>query len=183
MIDWNVFLAPAAVLLVIPLAIIPAFGRPTGSIIVSGTLGTAAFAVFWLALGGVDGFGQNMPVSMVVMYGGMLITLVAWALALNGAAQARRWVWVALLFVAGYATAAAIYASFSLQTCFGPAFACPPPDPLKQALVIAGYLACPVAALVFGILPLTRRTRQPLEELVISSLYAAPSSDAPDSHE
>ncbi len=114
------------------------------------------------------------------MYGGVLITLAAWILAINAAAQARRWVWVALLIVAGYLTLAAVYASFSLQTCFGPDFTCPPPDPLAQALVFVGYLACPVAALVYGVRALGQRVRTPPDGLLVSSLRAERTADVDD---
>lgn len=185
MIDWGVFLVPAAVLLLIPLAIIPGYRRATGSIMVSGALATIAFAAFWLAFGGLSGFGGNSAFGgiapLIVLYCGILLTLTAWALTINAAAQARRWVWVALLVVAGEGAAAAIYASFSLQTCFGPEFACPPADPVKQALAFAGYLACPVAALVYGAFPdafpSLRRTRKPPDGLTVSSLRLAATAD------
>lgn len=180
-IDWGVFLVPAAVLLVIPIAIIPAYRRVNGSIMVSGALAALAFAAFWLAFGGLRGVAGNSPAGGIALYCGVVLTLATWALTINAAAQARRWVWVALLVVAGYVTAAAIYASFSLQTCFGPEFACPPVDPVRQALAFAGYLACPVAALVYGAVPgafpSLRRTRKPPAGLTVSPLWAPGTSD------
>lgn len=160
MINWGIFLVPAAVLLVIPLAIIPAFRRVNGSIMVSGALAALAFAAFWLAFGSLRGIAGNSPTSGIALYCGVVLTLATWALTIN---------------------AAAIYASFSLQTCFSPEFACPPVDPVRQALAFAGYLACPVAALVYGAVPgafpSLRRTRKPPAGLTVSPLRAPGTSD------
>ena len=177
-------MAPAAVLLVIPIAIVAGYRRSTGAIMICGALAIIAFAAFWLVLGGINGLGSgtdpSFPIRIATLYGGVLITLAAWTLSINAAAQARRWVWVALLIVAGYLTLAAVYASFSLQTCFGPDFACPPPNPLAQALIFVGYLACPVAALVYGIRVLGQRVRTPPDGLVVSSLRAERTADVDD---
>ncbi|HEX5156186.1 MAG TPA: hypothetical protein VFW17_03115, partial [Ktedonobacterales bacterium] len=155
MIDWGVLLVPAAVLLVVPLAIIVGYRRSVGSIVVSGALAAVTFAAFWLVLGGMNNLsGPTLPYRIILLYGGVLLALATWALSLNAAAQARRWIWVGLLLVAGYCTLAAIYASFSIQPCFdvsGGEFSCAQPDPLRQALIFLGYLACPVAALVYGV--------------------------------
>ena len=160
MINWGIFLVPAAVLLVIPIAIIPAYRRVNGSIMVSGALAALAFAAFWLAFGGLRGIAGNPPAGGIALYCGVVLTLATWALTIN---------------------AAAIYASFSLQTCFSPEFACPPVDPVRQALAFAGYLACPVAALVYGAVPgafpSLRRTRKPPAGLTVSPLRAPGTSD------
>jgi len=110
MFPWDALLIPAGLLLVIPVAIIPAFARPTGSIIISGALAAAALAVFWFALGGLNLFGFG-GVNLIVLAIGLMATITAWALSLNSAAQARRWVWGALLVVAGYLTFLAIFFS------------------------------------------------------------------------
>lgn len=184
MISWESLLIPAGLLLVVPLTVIPAFARPTGSIIVSAALGTAALAIFWLALGGINVSVFN-GVNMITLLIGLLATLTAWALSMNAAAQTRRWVWVAVLVVAGYLTYLAIFVSMStFQPCYPEAdftMTCPPEDPLRHALIIAGYLVCPVAALVYGARPSLRRARKPLEGLVVSSLRAAPSADVDNS--
>jgi hypothetical protein len=185
LIDWGALLIPAAVLLVVPLAIIVAYRRSVGSIVVSGALAVVAFATFWLVLGGVDNLaGPSFPYRIISLYGGVLITLAAWVLSLNAAAQARRWVWVGLLLISGYLTLAAIYASFSAQPCFSGIngeFACPPPETFRQALVFFGYLACPVAALMYGVYgsrPFGRRVRRLPDGLTASSLRAQPVTDA-----
>lgn len=177
MIPWQLLLLPAMVLLVVPAAIIPGYRRSTGSIIVSGALTTAIFAVFWLILGGIYGLrasgGPGFPTELVTFYGGLLLTLVTWTLSLNAAAQSRRWVWVSLLFVAGYLTFAAVFVSlFSVQPCVtDPGLgACPGSDPLRQGLIFAGYLACPVAALVYGIRAPGRHARELPEGLTVTSL-------------
>jgi hypothetical protein len=185
LIDWGALLIPAAVLLVVPLAIVVGYRRSTGSIVICGALATGAFAAFWLILGGVDNLaGPTFPYKIISLYGGVLITLAAWVLSLNAAAQTRRWIWVGILLVAGYCTLAAIYASFSVQPCFSGVdgeFACPSPDTLRQSLMFLGYLACPVAALVYGVYgahPFGRRVRTLPDGLTVSSLHAEPVTDA-----
>lgn len=187
MIDWGVLLVPAAVLLVVPLAITVGYRRSVGSIVVSGALAAVTFAAFWLVLGGMNNLsGPTLPYRIILLYGGVLLALATWALSLNAAAQARRWIWVGLLLVAGYCTLAAIYASFSIQPCFdvsGGEFSCAQPDPLRQALIFLGYLACPVAALVYGVYgagarPFGRRVRRLPDGLTVSSLRAEPVTDA-----
>ncbi len=187
MIDWGVLLVPAAVLLVVPLAIVVGYRRSTGSVVVSGALATVVFAMFWLVLGGTNSLfsnSDNYAIRTLIFFGGVLLALATWMLSLNAAAQARRWVWVGLLLVAGYLTLAAIYASFSIQPCFGGVdaeFSCPQPDTFRQALTFLGYLACPVAALVYGVYgsrPFGRRARKLPDGLTVSSLNAAPVADA-----
>lgn len=189
MIDWGVLLVPAAVLLVVPLAITVGYRRSVGSIVVSGALAAVTFAAFWLVLGGTNSFfgnSDNYLIRTLIFFGGVLLVLAAWILSLNAAAQARRWIWVGILLVAGYCTLAAIYASFSIQPCFdvsGGEFSCAQPDPLRQALIFLGYLACPVAALVYGVYgagarPFGRRVRRLPDGLTVSSLRAEPVTDA-----
>ncbi len=189
MIDWGALLVPAAVLLVVPLAIIVGYRRSAGSIVVSGALAAVIFAAFWLVLGGTSSFygdSANFVIRMLIFVGGVLLTLVAWIVSLNAAAQARRWIWVGILLIAGYCTLAAIYASFSVQPCFdvsGGEFSCTQPDPFRQALVFLGYPACPVAALAYGVYgtgarPFGRRVRRLPDGLTVSSLRAEPVADA-----
>jgi hypothetical protein len=190
LIDWGALLVPAAVLLVVPLAIIVGYRRSAGSIVVSGALAAVAFAAFWLVLGGMNNLsGPSFPYKIILLYGGVLLALAAWFLSLSAAAQARHWIWVGILLVAGYCTLAAIFASFSVQPCFDGVdgeFSCTQPDPLRQALIFLGYLACPVAALVYGVYgvygtgarPFGRRTRTLPDGLTVSSLHAEPVTDA-----
>jgi hypothetical protein len=107
------------------------------------------------------------------------VALSAEILALNAAAQTRRWPWVALLVAAGYLTLVAIFVSMSQQCFDDPSFVsgCPPPDQLRQALLALGYLVTPLAALAWGInsgrAP-WRRERALPEALVASSLNEEP---------
>lgn len=190
MIVWGLLVVPAAVLLVIPLAIVsaqllPAFRRSTGSILVSGALATVAFASLWLIFGGPDSVNRNTQTNALSFYVGLLLTITTWILAINAAAQARRWLWVALIITSGYATFVAIYISFTLiafQNCFtgsDDTFTCPAPDPLRHALLFAGYLVCPVAALIFGVRASERRVRQHPDGLVVSSLRTEHPAEAP----
>lgn len=185
MIDWGALLVPAVVLLIVPVAIVVGYRRSAGSIVVSGALAAGAFATFLLILGGVDNLsGPSFPYRIILLYGGVLMTLAAWVLSLNAAAQARRWIWVGLLLLAGYCTLAAIYASFSVQPCFGDLdgeFACPAPDALRQALIFLGYLAGPVMALVYGVYGgrlFGRRVRTLPDGLTVSSLRAESVTEA-----
>ena len=57
---------------------------------------------------------------------------------------------------------------------------CPPENPLKHALIVAGYFTCAAAALVYGVRPTLRRVRKPPEGLVVSSLRAASSAGGKD---
>lgn len=184
MFPWEALLIPAGLLLVVPVAIIPAFARPTGSIIVSGALAAAALAVFWFALGGMNPYGMFGGVNLIVLAIGLLATITAWALSLNSAAQARRWVWVAALVVAGYLTLLAIfYSIYTFQPCYPEAdfsMTCSPENPLKHALIVTGYFTCAAAALVYGVRPTLRRERKPPEGLVVSSLRSARSAPFAD---
>lgn len=183
MIDWGQLVVPAAVLLVIPLAIVsaqllPTLRRSTGSILVSGALATIALAAYWLIFGGPY---VRESVSLLSFYVGMLLTITTWILAINAAAQARRWLWVALIITSGYLTLAAVYASFALPNCFTEPeadFTCPAPDPLRHALLIAGYLVCPVAALIFAVRAPGKRVRQLPDGLVVSSLRTTSSASS-----
>ena len=47
----------------------------------------------------------------------------------------------------------------------------------RQTLVIVGYLACSVAALVYGVHALGQRVRTPPDGLVFSSLHAEHPAD------
>ncbi len=188
MIDWSALLLPAAVLLVIPVAIVIGYRRSVGSIVVSGALAAVIFAAFWLLLGGTSSFygdSANYAVRTLIFFGGVLLALATWILSLNAAAQTRRWVWVGLLLVSGYLTLAAIYASFSIQPCFdvpNGEFSCPQPDSLRQALTFLGYLACPVVALMYGVYGARvpgRRVRTLPDGLTVSPLHASPAEDAP----
>lgn len=182
MFPWEALLIPAGLLLVIPVATISMFARPTGSIIVSGAMAAAALAVFWFALGGMNPYGMFGGVNLIVLAIGLLATITAWTLSLNSAAQTRRWVWVALLVVAGYLTFLAIfYSIYTFQPCSPfDVYSCPPENPVKHALIIAGYLTCAAAALVYGLRPTLRRERKPPEGLIVSSLRAARSAPSVD---
>ena len=185
MIDWGSLVLPGAVLLVVPLAIIPAYRRATGSILVSGALATAVFATFWLIFGGVTAFYRSMPGVEILFFCGILLAFTAWILSINAAVQARRWLWGALLLIAGYLSLAAVYASFSLQNCFSAPeseFSCPSTDPLQHALILLGYLVSPVAALFYGVYggrELWRRERVRPDGLVVSSLSEEPPAVTP----
>lgn len=186
MIDWGLLLLPGAVLLLIPITIVAGFWHSTGSIMASSALAIIAFAAFWLVLGGINGLESGsdpgFPIRAGMLYGGILLTLATWILSLNAAAQARRWVWVGLLLISGYLTLAAIYASSSIQPCSGLGpdgeLYCPPPDPLKLALVTVGYFVCPVAALVFSVRAPGRRVRSLPDGLTVSSLHTEPAAEA-----
>src|SRR5258707_7418618 len=88
----------------IPAAILAGHRRPAGPIVVSSGGACAAFAIFWLVLGGIYAlFGPPSPrtfLSPLVLFGTVLLLLPAWSLALGAPAQVRRYRWVSLLFIA-----------------------------------------------------------------------------------
>ena len=109
----------AAIFLLVPLAIIIGHRRPTGAIIVSGSVATVAAIVFWIFLGGFPALNDevrpsvNPLVVILLFYGGLLLLITAWTLALNSAALARRWGWVFLLVVSGYISFTALIISIT----------------------------------------------------------------------
>ena len=60
MIDWSLLALPAAVLLVIPVAIVAGYRRSTGAILICGALAIIAIAAFWLVLGGTTALVQEL---------------------------------------------------------------------------------------------------------------------------
>ncbi len=153
-----------AVTLVIPVAIMLGHRRPAGLLLVCAGGALGAFAVFWLLLGGINSLYSPVglivgPVGPVVFFGGLLLLIAAWVLALHTAAQARHGRWVALLIVAGYLSFAAIVFSiatpdrcmFGLPSSEGLSYSYCAGNPLAQLLVLAGYLAGPAAALAYGL--------------------------------
>lgn len=177
-----------ALCLVIPAAIVLGHRRSNGPLVVCGGAALCAFAAFWLLMGGINSFRYGtpggFPVGILTFFGGILLLLAAWALALSAAAQARRWEWVGLLTAAGYLSVVAVIYSISPpDPCiFGP----PPyyqgrfapvctPHPFAYLLVIAGYLAGPAATLAYGLRPdgLRRSSRALPEGVSVSSLRAA----------
>src|SRR5215470_2108232 len=105
--------------LIIPLAIVLGHRHPTGALLLSGGGSLVAFSALWLVFdgsrlldgsntspdGGTDG-GEIARAILLVL--GTLLLLAAWTLALNAAAQARRWEWVVLLVLAGFLSLAAL---------------------------------------------------------------------------
>ena len=176
----------AGLCLVIPVAIVLGHRRPNGPIVVCGGAACGTFVVFWLLLGGINslsGVPAHFLVSILTFFGGMLLLLAAWALALSAAAQARRWLWVALLTAAGYLSVVTIFFSvLQPNPCIysqGPGSDsitrdCTTSSPLVQLLVIAGYVAGPAASLAYGLRPdgLRRRVHTLPEGVSISSLRA-----------
>lgn len=176
----------AALCLVIPVAVVLGHRHPNGSIVVCGCAACGTFVVFWLLLGGINSLSsaqEHFLVSILTFFGGILLLLASWTLALSAAAQTRRWPWVAALSTAGYLSVVTIFFSISQPD---PCIFGSPPDsefmspvcttsyPLVKLLVIAGYLAGPAASLVYGLRPdgLRHGAHTLPEGLSISSLRA-----------
>ncbi|HEX8036937.1 MAG TPA: hypothetical protein VF510_23975, partial [Ktedonobacterales bacterium] len=172
----------AALCLVIPIAIVLGHRRPNGPIVACGGAALTAFAAFWLLLGGINAvYYDNRLASYLTFFGGALLLLAGWALALSSAAQARRWEWVALLTTAGYLSVVAIIFSITQpnRCIFGPPPGagqfypiCTATYPFAYMLVVAGYLAGPAATLAYGLRSngLRRGSHELPEGLSVSSL-------------
>lgn len=191
-------LIAATVPLVIPAAILLGHRRRNGPMIVSSGLAAAAFAVFWLVLGGVTAFNGYTPADetgiltrIILLFCGVLLLLAGWALALGAAASARRLRWFALLVASGYLSFIAILISIvQPDACmFGPKPGVFPacttgPNPLAELLVIAGYFAAPVVVLVYGSgAPALRRAlADGLTASAITSTNTVPDADEFEVH-
>lgn len=176
-------------ILAIPLAILIGARRTHGTIIVSSAVALlAAVYVWYRSVTDVEGY--NMSVSGlgttdgIVARVGNVLLLAAWtlALALAHAAQLKRWVWFALIVVAGFLSySITILAEVNLQPC-----AYIPPDnagipvcqPINQwiyLLIALGEALGPAAALLYVALGSRGqrpwRQRQLPEGLVVSSLH------------
>ncbi|PWT75054.1 MAG: hypothetical protein C5B60_05895 [Chloroflexi bacterium] len=184
-----VFAIVFAILLVIPATILLGHRRPYGGIVLSSGATLVIFALFWLLGGPSALYSRNYNAGGVfilfLLLGGVVQLVACWALSLNAAAQARRWLWDALLIVGGLLTFGTILLLFltPLEQCvyaqqfspFGPD--CPPINPLVPILIFAGYFVGPAAALVYGVRPslldirsLRGRTPQLPEDLTVSRL-------------
>lgn len=173
----------STLLLLIPATVVAGHRRPNGAIAVSAGASLAASAIFWLVLGGPStlyGGSTNTLVTALLFAGDLLMWIAAWTLALNAAAQARSWRWVALLTLCGPLSCFAFLVSLAPpQPCFfglpqdfpgpgGPE--CPMAGPALQLLILALYLVAPAAALAYALrerLP-RRRMRSRVSPLAAS---------------
>lgn len=183
-------------ILAIPLAILLGARRTHGAILVSGVGALLAVAFAWYR-GITDVLGYSMSVSelgsldgIVARVGGVLL-LAAWTLALAHAVQSKRWVWFALMVVAGFLSySITILAEVNVQPCayISPDnVGIPVCQPLNQwtyLLIALGEALGPAAALLYVALASRGqhpwRRRQLPEGLVVSSLRkeARPGEDA-----
>ena len=173
-------------ILAIPLAILLGARRTHGAIIVSSVVALLAVAYAWYR-NVTDVLGYNVSVSdlrsvdsVVAQVGGVLL-LAAWTLALAHAVQSRRWVWFALIVVAGFLSySITILAEVNVQPCayISPDnVGIPVCQPLNQwiyVLIALGEALGPAAALLYVALAshgqrLWRRRQLP-DGLVVSSL-------------
>jgi len=173
-------------ILAIPLAILLGARRTHGAIIVSSAVALLAVAYAWYR-SITDVLGYSMSVSglgtmdgIVARVGGVLL-LAAWTLALAHAVQSQRWVWFALIVVAGFLSYSInILAEVNVQPCtyISPDnVGIPVCQPLNQwiyVLIALGEALGPAAALLYVALVsrgqrLWRRRQLP-EGLVVSSL-------------
>lgn len=170
-------LLPAALPLVIPIAIMLGHRRTTGAILATGGGALAALAIFWLFLGGMSGLSGGPSsggiISAVLLYGGCLLVIAGWTLALNATMYARQWRWAALLTVAGYAWCVAVVFivthplqvmySCGVDQSFVPI--CPATNPfLVQFLIPAVFLIAPAAVLAYGVLFRAKRAQSAQEQ-------------------
>jgi hypothetical protein len=183
-------------ILAIPLAILLGARRTHGAIIVSSVVALLAVAYAWYrsitdVLGYRFGVGNVGTADSIVARVGGVLLLAAWTLALAHAVQSKRWVWFALIIVAGFLSYfITILAEVNVQPC---AFI--PPDsasipvcqPINQwiyLLIALGEALGPAAALLYVALASrgqhSWRQRQQPEGLAVSSLHeeARPGEDA-----
>ena len=171
-------------ILAIPLVILLGARRIHGAIIVSAVIALLAVAYAWYrSVTDVEGYtmsvsGLGTTDGVVARVGGVLL-LAAWTLALAHAVQSKRWIWFALIVVAGFLSySITILAEVNVQPC-----AYIPPDnagipvcqPINQwiyLLIALGEALGPVVALLYVALAGrgNRRQRQLPEGLVVSSL-------------
>jgi hypothetical protein len=178
----------AALPLVIPVAIVLGYRRPTGPAVVTACAAIAAFLTFWMVLGGIGalefGGSGNLVVHLLMLIGGLLLLIATWTICLTGAALARHWRWLTLHVLAGYLSFVAVltsiappnpcfFASPSRTEGFVPLM-CTPASQLQQLLIIAGYFAAPAAALVYAL-----RAQAPRAWPVPEGLTDSPVGDLP----
>ncbi|HEY1389381.1 MAG TPA: hypothetical protein VGF38_12630 [Ktedonobacterales bacterium] len=173
-------------ILAIPLAILLGARRTHGAIIVSSVVALLAVAYAWYR-SVTDVLGYSTSVNdlgstdgIVARVGGVLL-LAAWTLALAHAVQSKRWVWFALIVVAGFLSySTTILSEVNVQPCayISPDNVgipvCQPLNQWSYLLIALGEALGPAAALLYvalasrGQRPWHRR--QPPEGLVVSSL-------------
>jgi hypothetical protein len=151
----------AAIFLLAPLTIFIGSRRPTGAIIVSGTAATVAAILFWIFLGGFQGDARlgNTQIFTLLFFGGLLLLVTAWSLALSSAASTHRWGWMALLVVSGYISFTAVFIGLStpnpcnatqVSSVFSNSPACAGANPLVSLAFQASHFVGPVAATLYG---------------------------------
>lgn len=188
---WLLVLLLTALSLIIPATVLLGQRIPIGPVIVSSGASLGAFAVFWLFLGGTTSSLNESPEGGLVLVVTLLIGViqlgVAWILALNTAAQQRRWGWVALLTLAGELSVAALLISIvrpdpcmlgdpsTFDTYDG---SCPTSNLFAHVLILVGYLAGPVAASVYSLRSAKLQRSGPPEGLSVSSISAASDHDS-----
>lgn len=166
--QFTILAIITAIFLVIPATILPGYRHPHGSIILSSGATLVILAIFCL-LGGPTALFHAIPgeasINVVILFlllGVVLLHGASWTLSLNAAARAWRWLWVALLLVAGllaFSMIALLLAVPLLAQClFVPDYApfgfdCPSVNPLVPKLIVVSYFVGPAAALVYGVRP------------------------------
>ncbi len=190
---WLSLLFIALVPMVIPVAILLGFRSPNGSLVITSVATIAAFAAFWVPLGGISGvksgFSAYYPLNFFFIGAALMLFVASWALGLTAAVRSRRWLWVALLLVAGYISAVAVIVSISApDPClFPPSYPlyytyCQTSNPLAEALIMAGYFLAPAAVLASTLQDFPRRILLPRrlgppDGLQVAPLSASSASD------
>ncbi len=167
-------LLPSAIFLIIPIAILLGRQRPWGPILVTSVGALVVSAVFWIPLDGFGFFGVSnnpangpttsnlgfSPLAPLFFYGGLLLVVAGWTLAINASARAGQGGWILLLVVTGYLSFLALLISvYDPNFCllnfepsgftFGPL--CPAVNPAAQDIVKAAHLLGPATVLVYAL--------------------------------
>lgn len=177
---WPVLLYPLP-LMVIPLAIAlgqVVRGGPVTVMSIGAAIGIGSYLLALRDYYTPYHIGGAQAVLWVIFsaLAGATLLVGAWALALAQACRARQWVWVALLCLAVYITAAALVlfeASGYAFCLFNPEAFCGQSDPVALPLFLASDFLAPAVLLAYALLAGVRRQPRALPEgLTVSRLTA-----------
>lgn len=168
-----------ALALLIPLSVVIGQWARGGPVTVACIGAALGFALFWVILSTSysltpPSFEASLFATLLGYVGGALLTLAAWALALADAIRARRWGWLAAVWLAVYVTIAATYSIFAtpIVSCAFSTYPnnCAPQSRIFFWLIAAGSFVGPAVLLTYA---LRHATRAQPDGLSVSPLDGA----------